>query len=219
MVTFVRKKAQVSLLKYTVNIFSKSMHKHISLYKRSHILFLDKLLICCVQQNRSSQKYFAYILWTFILIYRSVYLKKGKVGKKRLLQIPSFRSINIFRRTVYRQVGEMGFAWVPQIGLIVLFKLDFFVLQQYFTTNQLHQKRQTSKSYWTFVSVHKRPNLTPIPPPQITLHNHHNSRTSNIPIITLWCLCKSKSTNKDNSNPIRENQQCPLKNKSAILCL
>lgn len=47
MVTFVRKKAQVSLLKYTVNIFSKSMHKHFTLQKISYTLFRQITNMLC----------------------------------------------------------------------------------------------------------------------------------------------------------------------------
>ncbi len=121
-----------------------------------------------------------------------MYLKKGKVGKKRL-QIPSFRSINIFQRTVYWQVGEMGFAWVPQIGLIVLFKLDLLSSNSILPPTSYIKKGKHQKCIGPLCLFTNDPTW---PPPQSTLHNHHNSRTSNIPIITLWCLCKSKSTNR-----------------------
>lgn len=91
----------------------------------------------------------------------------------------------------------MGFAWVPQIGLIVLFKFDFFfVLQTLFYHQPATSKKANIKKFLDLCIRSQTTQPDPHPAPQSALHNHHNSRTSNIPIITLWCLCKSKSTNR-----------------------
>lgn len=126
-----------------------------------------------------------------------MYLKKGKVGEKRLplqhLVLGPSKTFNI--QCIDRSVkwGLPGYH-----RLIDLFFLNYYNYDFCPPTVIYHQpatsQRQTSKVLGPFQFTNI-PNGPP-PTPQSTLHNQHNSRTSNIPIVTLSCLCKSKSANR-----------------------
>lgn len=166
-------------------------------------------------------------LLTFILLYLYICVfKKGKDwGKETTVNTfatSSFRSIKNFQHTVYWQVGEMGFAWVPQIDwLIDLFFLNYYNYDFCPPTVIYHQpatsQRQTSKVLGPFQFTNI-PNWPP-PTPQSTLRNQHNSRTSNIPIVTLSCLCKSKSANRIILILSQRKPTMPSQNWSFFLCL
>lgn len=112
-------------------------------------------------------------LLTFILLYLYICVfKKGKDwGKETTVNTfatSSFRSIKNFQHTVYWQVGEMGFAWVPQIDWLICsfwtIIIMIFVLQQSFTTNQLHHKGKHQK--FLDLSSSQTSQTDPHPPPK-----------------------------------------------------
>lgn len=97
------------------------------------------------------------------------------------------RSVKWVMPGYHRLIWLFLFKWV-ELWFLFIF-LSFF-----FTTNQLHQKSKHQK--FSDLSSSQMSQPDPHSTPQSTLHNQHNSRTSNIPIITLLCLCKSKSANR-----------------------